>query len=77
MAYTEEKSSKKLKDMTQKIELFLFILSIVFCSRFIIEFIAALREDSPTPLKVSKNEKIFLYFASAYIITFLINIFLK
>jgi hypothetical protein len=59
--------------MKEKIELFVFVLSIIYCIKFIIEFVIILRQDDPEPLKISMVEKIFLYLASSYIITGIIS----
>jgi hypothetical protein len=62
--------------MIQKIELFLFILSLIFTLRFLIEFILVLRNDNPSPMNVGKYNQVFLYLSTTYIITFLIiNLF--
>lgn len=56
--------------MLQEIKLFLFVLSLVFELRFIIEFVLKLTQENPEPLVIKETEKIFLYISSAYIITF-------
>jgi hypothetical protein len=53
-----------------EIKIFLFILSIIYTSRFVIEFIFKLFEENPSVLVISKNNQIFLYFAISYIITY-------
>jgi uncharacterized membrane protein len=63
--------------MIQKVELFLLVLSFVYCFKFIFEFITALKEDNPEPITVSNTERVFLYLAVAYIITSLINLFIN
>ena len=63
--------------MIQKIELFILVLSVVFCFKFVFEFITALREDDPEPINVSNTERVFLYLAIAYILTSLINLFIN
>lgn len=63
--------------MIQKVELFLFVLSLVFCFKFIFEFITALREEDPEPISVSNTERVFLYLAVAYILTSIINLFIN
>jgi len=59
--------------MKEKIELFIFILSVVYCLKFIIEFAIILGQDDPTPMKISVIEKVFLYLASSYVITGIIS----
>lgn len=63
--------------MIQKVELFLLVLSFVYCFKFIFEFITALKEEDPEPITVSNTERVFLYLAIAYIITSLINLFIN
>jgi uncharacterized membrane protein len=63
--------------MIQKVELFLLVLSFVYCFKFIFEFITALKEDNPEPITVSNTERVFLYLAVAYIITSQINLFIN
>jgi len=58
--------------MIEQIKLLLFVLSIVFCLRFIIEFSLKLFQEEPVPMKVGKTEEVFLYLAVSYIITFII-----
>jgi hypothetical protein len=58
--------------MINEIKLFLFVLSIVFELKFIAEFLFRLTIENPTPLEVKEIEKIFLYLASAYIITYIL-----
>lgn len=59
--------------MIQEIKTFLFILSIVFTLRFIIEFLIKLfYETNPSILVVSKVNQALLYFSISYIITYLI-----
>ena len=63
--------------MIQKVELFLLVLSFVYCFKFIFEFVTALKEEDPEPITVSNTERVFLYLAVAYIITSLINLFIN
>jgi len=63
--------------MIQKVELFLLVLSFVYCFKFIFEFITALKEEDPEPITLSNTERVFLYLAIAYIITSLINVFIN
>ncbi len=59
--------------MEKTIELYLFILSIIFTLRFIIEFFVRFKEENPKPMVIDTPNRIFLYLAISYIITFLIN----
>jgi hypothetical protein len=64
--------------MKEKIELFVFVLSVIYCIKFIIEFAIILGQDDPAPLKISVIEKVFLYLASSFVITGIVSmIFLK
>lgn len=56
--------------MMSDIKIFLFILSIIYTLRFVIEFVFKLFEDNPTVLVISKYNQVFLYFAISYIITY-------
>jgi hypothetical protein len=62
--------------MIQKIELFVLVLSAIYCIKFIFAFSFALRQDNPEPIKISSVEKILLYLALSYIITSVISLFL-
>ena len=53
---------------------FLFILSITFIVlRFGFDLIAKFTDENPEPINVTKIERVFIYMAFAYIITFLIS----
>lgn len=56
--------------MMEQIKLFLFILSLVFTIRFVIEFVIKLVQDNPTPMSISKINESLLYLTIAYIITY-------
>jgi hypothetical protein len=56
--------------MMEQIKIFLFVLSIIYTLRFIFEFIMKLTQENPEPLVIKEVEKVFLYFSSAYIITY-------
>jgi len=58
--------------MINNIELYILILSTVFILRFLFEFIIKLLVTSAEPLSINKYEKIILYFAVSYIITYII-----
>ena len=51
---------------------FLFVLSIVYIIRFVIETALKILSEDTTPLNTNKLEIIFLYFAISYFITYLI-----
>lgn len=58
--------------MIKEIELFLFILSIIYTIRFLFEFVIRLFQQEPVPMKVQKVEEIVIYLSISYIITYLI-----
>jgi len=58
--------------MLQEIKLFLFILSIIFTLRFVIEFGLKLFDDNPSVLDISKVNQIMLKISLSYIITYCI-----
>jgi hypothetical protein len=53
-----------------EIKLFLFVLSIIYTLRYIFEFVFKLTQEDSQPMKLTKIEGIFLYFATSYIITY-------
>lgn len=56
--------------MLMEIKLFLFVLSIIFQLKFIVEFLLKFTQETPTPIKINEIEKIFLYISSSYTITY-------
>jgi|MDTC01.1.fsa_nt_gb hypothetical protein len=59
--------------MINEIKTFLFILSVLFISKLIIEFIIKLIQPITEPLKFNDIEKVTIYLSISYIITFLIT----
>jgi hypothetical protein len=57
-------------NMLMEIKLYLFILSVIFQLKFVVEFLLKFTQETPSPIKISETEKIFLYLASAYTITY-------
>jgi len=57
----------------QKIELFLFNLSVIYCIKYLIQFIAVLTQDNPTPIELGKVERVLLYLSASYIVTAIIS----
>jgi hypothetical protein len=53
-----------------EIKIFLFVLSIIFTLRFLLEFVVKLFEENPSVLVISKYNQVFLYFTISYIITY-------
>jgi hypothetical protein len=58
--------------MMQEIKLFLFVLSVVYSIRIIVEFILKLTQENPEPMKLSKVEQAIQVFALSYIITYIL-----
>jgi hypothetical protein len=58
--------------MINNIELYILVLSIVFVLRFIVEFIVKLFITDANPITINKYEKVIIYFASSYIITYIL-----
>ncbi len=56
--------------MLMEIKLYLFVLSVIFQLKFVVEFLFKLIQETPTPIKINEIEQIFLYLASAYTITY-------
>jgi len=56
----------------QKIELYLLVLSVIFCFRYILKILYLVKQEEPSPISINIIEKIFLYAASSYIITSII-----
>jgi len=56
--------------MINEIKLFLFVLSIIYILRFVVEFAIKLPQENPEPMQVSSIEKVFIYFALSYFITY-------
>lgn len=60
--------------MRQIIELYFFVLSVIFCLKFVVQFVITLGQEEPELIKINAFEKPLLYLAFAYIITSIINI---
>jgi hypothetical protein len=58
--------------MMQEIKLFLFVLSIIYSIRIIVEFVLKLTQENPEPMKLSKVEQAIQVFALSYIITYIL-----
>lgn len=56
--------------MLMEIKLYLFVLSVIFQLKFVVEFLFKLTQETPTPIKINEINQIFLYLASAYTITY-------
>jgi len=58
--------------MMQEIKLFLFVLSIIYSIRIIVEFFLKLTQENPEPMKLSKAEQAIQVCALSYIITYIL-----
>ncbi len=56
----------------QEIKLFLFVLSIIYSIRIVVEFVIKLTQENPEPMKLSKVEQAIQVFALSYIITYIL-----
>lgn len=54
------------------IKLFLFVLSIIYILRFIVELAIRLIQDNPDSLTLAKYEQYMHYISLAYIITYIL-----
>ena len=59
--------------MLQEIKLFLFVLGIVYLTKFVLEFTVKLFQDNPEPMKLSKVEQTLQLLSVSYIITYLLT----
>jgi hypothetical protein len=57
----------------QQIKLFLFVLSIIYTLRFVVELVIRLFQDDPDPLVISKIEQFSHYVALSFIITYILT----
>ena len=56
--------------MMEQIKIYLFVLSIIYSIRFLIEFTVRLTQENPEQMKLSKVEDTLLLFSLSYIITY-------
>jgi len=59
--------------MMIQIKLFFFVLGILYLTKFLLEFIVKLFQESPEPMKLSNVEQIILLVAFSYIITYILT----
>jgi len=57
----------------QQIKLFFFVLSIIYLSKFIVEFTIKLFQENPEPMNLTKIEQIIQLVALSYIITYILT----
>ena len=55
-----------------QIKLFLFVLSIVYLSKFVIELVVKLTQDNTEPITTTKVEQSLQLIALSYIITYIL-----
>jgi hypothetical protein len=58
--------------MMEQIKLFLFVLSILYTLRFVVEFVIRLTQENPEPMTVSKLDQLFQLISLSYIITYIL-----
>jgi hypothetical protein len=58
--------------MIEQIKLFLFVLSILYTLRFIVEFVIRLTQENPEPMTLTKWEQISQLVSLSYIITYIL-----
>jgi hypothetical protein len=56
--------------MKEEIELFLFVLSVLYTATSIMDFVLKLFQDNPEPIKTSRLDGTLLYIAVSYVITY-------
>jgi hypothetical protein len=59
--------------MLQEIKLFLFVLSIIYLTKFVLEFSVKLFQENPEPMKPSKVEQTLQLLSASYIITYILT----
>jgi hypothetical protein len=57
----------------QQFKLFLFILTVIYLSKFVIEFIIKLFQENPEPMSLTKIEQIIQLVSLSYIITYILT----
>jgi hypothetical protein len=55
------------------VSLFFFVLGIFYASSIIFRFFVSLRAETPTPMNLSKIEKICFLFSISYVVTLIIS----
>jgi hypothetical protein len=56
----------------EQIKLFLFVLSIIYSLRIVVEFGMKLTQETPEPLKLTKVEQALQIISLSYIITYIL-----
>jgi hypothetical protein len=58
--------------MIEQIKLFLFVMSIIYTLRFVVEFVVRLTQENPEPMTMSKLDQVFQIISLSYIITYIL-----
>jgi len=58
--------------MKEEIELFFFVLSILYSLHFVVEFVLRLTQEDPEPMKLTKLELLSQLVSLSYIITYIL-----
>jgi len=58
--------------MIEQIKLFLFVTSIIYTLRFVVEFVVRLTQENPEPMTMSKLDQVFQIISLSYIITYIL-----
>jgi hypothetical protein len=58
--------------MIEQIKLFLFVMSIIYTLRFVVEFVVRLTQENPEPMTMSKLDQTFQIISLSYIITYIL-----
>ena len=59
--------------MKEEIELFFFVLSILYSLHFVVEFVLRLTQEDPEPMKLTKLELLSQLVSLSYIITYILT----
>lgn len=56
--------------------LFIFVTSIIYCLKYVVDLFIIMKSDDPEPLTISPINKILLLLSSSYIITYILSLIL-
>lgn len=62
--------------MLQKLQIFVFVLSVLYWVVFLIRLIIVFKEDNPEPMTINTVEKVLMYLSASYILTGIITLFI-
>lgn len=57
----------------KSITLYLFVVSIIYCLKFIFDLVINLNSEEPEQMKLSTTNKIFILLSTSYIITYILS----